>query len=220
MNALEPKVFGVGLSKTGTTTLGECFEILGLTPCAHPQLFHDAILGEDPLAEALRPFAESRSDWGEYPHRVLVAQILEHANYDLAIDLARYFRTFEDRPWNIAPLYRLLDEAFPGSRFVLTWREPERWWRSVETWLLRTHPEDGGKKRRYLTQLKASRIDRAEFLAAYEAHNAAVRAYFAGRDDFLAINFERGEGWAELCPFLGVSIPATPFPHENRQRYA
>ena len=26
------KVFGVGMSKTGTTTLAECFEILGLTP--------------------------------------------------------------------------------------------------------------------------------------------------------------------------------------------
>ena len=26
------KVFGIGISKTGTTTLAECFEILGLTP--------------------------------------------------------------------------------------------------------------------------------------------------------------------------------------------
>ena len=26
------KVFGVGMSKTGTTTLGECLEILGFTP--------------------------------------------------------------------------------------------------------------------------------------------------------------------------------------------
>lgn len=220
-----PKVFGLGLSKSGTTTLGECFEILGLTPCAHPQTIHDCLVGEGPpevdlggYAETAR-FAADAAGFGEYPHRVLVAQVLEHANYGLAIELARHFRSFEDRPWNVAPMYRLLDEAFPGSRFILTWREPERWWRSVEQWLLRTHPEDEGKRWRYLTQLKAERIEREGFVAAYEAYNAEVRGYFAGRGDFLAIDFEAGEGWDELCGFLRMPVPDAPFPHANRQTY-
>lgn len=225
MTALEPKVFGLGLSKTGTTTLGESFELLGLTPCAHPQLVHDCLVGEGPPEVDLRGYAETArfagdvSEFGEYPHRVLVAQVLEHANYALAIELARHFRSFEDRPWNIAPMYRLLDEAYPGSRFVLTRREPERWWRSVEQWLLVTHPHDEGKTGRYLTQLKAERIEREAFIAAYRAYDAEVRGYFAGRDDFLAIDFEAGEGWEPLCTFLGLPVPDAPFPHANRQEY-
>lgn len=225
MTVLHPKVFGIGLSKTGTTSLGECFEILGLTPCAHPQTLHDSLLGEGPLADSLHQYVhEARFvgkcfGFGEFPHRILVEQILAHKNYELAIKLAHHFRSFEDRPWNVRPLIPLLDRAFPGSLFILTWREPERWWRSVENWLLRSHPEDKGKRWRYFTQLNVDRIERDAFLAAYEAYNEDIRAYFAGRDDFLAFNFEAGHGWEQLCSFLDLEAPDVPLPHRNKQIY-
>ena len=84
------KVFGIGMSKTGTTTLAECFQILGLTP-------HK---GFDPKLKRL--YQKGRG---------LEPMLREAENY----------RTFEDSPWYLA--YRDLDQAFPGSLFVLTVRE-------------------------------------------------------------------------------------------------
>lgn len=230
--SLEPKVFGIGLSKTGTTTLGTCFEILGMVPSAHPQAIHDALVGSGPNAGMLDCWAETASmsspnpdgitgkaRFGLWPHRALVAEVLAYRNYDLVIELARHYRSFEDRPWNIAPLYRLLDEAFPGSRFILTSRSADSWWRSVEQWLTRTHPQDEGKRWRYFRQLGVDRIERHAFIAAYSRHNTEIRHYFSGRSDFLEIDFEQGIGWEQLCDFLGCEIPSVPIPHENRQFY-
>ena len=48
--------------------------------------------------------------------------------------------------------------------------------------------------------------------AAYEAHNAAVKASF-GPDRLLV--FEPSQGWGPLCDFLGVPVPDEPYPNIN-----
>lgn len=227
------KVFCVGLNKSGTSTLGECLKLLGFGPLAEPQVLHDSFQPDQWREHLRRPFVfapvpgqagtETRdaldAPFGEYPYRAICDEVFDHANYGLALQIASSFRSFKDRPWNTSPLYQVLDKAFPGSRFILTWRDPDTWWRSVDHWLRVSHPEDAAKEQRYRKHFGADPADRVGCVAHYEAHNAEVRDYFAGRDDFLAINFERGEGWAELCPFLGVPIPGAPFPHANRQDY-
>jgi hypothetical protein len=45
-----------------------------------------------------------------------------------------------------------------------------------------------------------------------EAHNAAVIA--AIPPERLLV-FEVSQGWAPLCRFLGLPVPATPFPRVN-----
>lgn len=196
---MEPKVFGVGFNKTGTRTLIEALEMLDLGPVAKPQVLHD-----------------SYPELGEFPYRAICDRVFD-GDHATALEIARAFRSFKDRPWNVAPMYRLLDAEFPGSRFILTWREPELWWRSVEKWLAREEDGKDAKVLRYLRHINTDTIDRERFLAGYAAHNAEVRAYFAGRDDFLELNWERGDGWSELCAFLGVAVPDAPLPHANRQ---
>ena len=58
------------------------------------------------------------------------------------------------------------------------------------------------------------------YRARYEQHNEAVEAWFAGRDDLLVLDLERGDGWQELCAFLGEAVPEAPFPHLNRDMRA
>jgi len=48
--------------------------------------------------------------------------------------------------------------------------------------------------------------------AAYEAHNAAVRA---GVDPRRLVEWQPGDGWEPICAALGVPVPADPFPHVN-----
>ena len=54
--------------------------------------------------------------------------------------------------------------------------------------------------------------DRAFMTAAFERHNAAVRSSVSPERLLL---YEVGEGWSRLCQFLGVAVPAAPFPRVN-----
>jgi hypothetical protein len=54
--------------------------------------------------------------------------------------------------------------------------------------------------------------DREYAVRAYEEHNAAVlREVPAGR----LLTISPGAGWQPLCEFLGVPVPAEPYPHLN-----
>ncbi len=131
---------------------------------------------------------------------------------DWAFDKIPYYDAFEDNPWPL--LYRELDQACPGSKFILTTRRPRSWIRSMrkyfgdyeaaaEAWIY----GDG------VTPLRHPR----KCLRRYRQHNQDVRAYFAGRPhDLLEIDFGQGHGWAEICGFLNVPAPDAPFPFSNK----
>ena len=128
----------------------------------------------------------------------------------LALALATDFDAFNDNPWPI--LYKTLDAAFPGSRFILTVRDEQRWMRSMVDYF-------GAKDtpmRRWIYGAGTPRGNEATYLARYRRHNAEVFEYFAERDDFLVLDLERGDGWPELSAFLDVAAPEHPFPHLNR----
>ena len=136
---------------------------------------------------------------------------------DAVLRLMDYYTSFEDWPWPL--LFREAYARFPDARFVLTTRADE------DTWFksLASHAERGklrGKPniRRYVYGHDNPWEDRDHHIAAYRAHNEAVRAFFADKpDSLLEVCWERGDGWGELCGFLGVPVPDVPFPHLNRK---
>jgi hypothetical protein len=131
-----------------------------------------------------------------------------------ALALAGKYSAFQDNPWPL--LFRELDERFPGSRFVLTVRDPQRWIESVvghfgdsstpmREWIYDGHGAPRGNEDLYLER--------------FERHNREVREYFsARRGDLLEMNIEAGEGWDALCGFLDRRLPDAPFPHKNKAR--
>ena len=54
--------------------------------------------------------------------------------------------------------------------------------------------------------------DRDALVAAYERHNATVRAGIAPER---LLEFDVVQGWEPLCAFLGVEVPEEPFPNVN-----
>jgi hypothetical protein len=54
--------------------------------------------------------------------------------------------------------------------------------------------------------------DPAAAQAAYERHNAQVRAAIAS--DRL-VDWRPADGWEPLCAMLGVAVPDEPFPRTN-----
>lgn len=119
---------------------------------------------------------------------------------------------------SVAGHYRELDLAFPGSRFVLSTRDENDWLRSVTKHFERvpvaTDAGASGAMRRKV--YGAPRPTESQFRAAWARHHSEVRAYFAGRDDLIEMDVANGDGWEALCPFVGLDVPAVPFPNTNR----
>jgi hypothetical protein len=129
------------------------------------------------------------------------------------IDAARDHDAAQDMPWPI--FFRELDEAFPGSKFILTVRDPESWFASIEGHFGAHEGEMQAFV--YGRDAAAPAGNKARYLETLAAHEAAVRAHFADRpNDLLVMNLEAGDGWRELCAFLGAAVPDEPFPARNK----
>ena len=131
---------------------------------------------------------------------------------EMGLKLAAECDAVQDMPWPL--MFRELDATFPGARFVLTIRDTEKWYKSISSHFgdnpyhiqQNTYGEDAG------TPIG----NEQRYKAIYDAHNDAVREYFKQRpNDLLVMNLERGDGWEQLCPFLGEPIPRKPFYRAN-----
>lgn len=131
--------------------------------------------------------------------------------HKMAAAVAKKYDAFRDNPWPM--LYREMDRQFPDSKFVLTIRDPESWIRSQ----VRHFGSDETPMRKWIYGVGCPEGNEAVYVARMEQHNQEVLDYFGDRrDDFLVLDLARGDGWEELCPFLGQAIPDMPFPHSNK----
>ena len=172
------KIFGIGLNKTGTKTLGTCLQSLGYD---HQSYDEDLTL----------EFIAGRMD------RVW--------------DTADRHESFEDWPWPL--IYGDLAERYPDARFILTVRSSaETWLRSLARHATRVPPEEHVD--RLIYGYRYPEIAAEKYLAFYDRHNREVMKKLGDR--CLKICWEQGDGWAELCSFLGRPVPDEPIPHENQ----
>lgn len=133
--------------------------------------------------------------------------------HEMAYSLAESYDAFEDNPWPI--LYKELDQRFPGSKFVLTRRPADAWIRSQVKDFART--ETPMRRWIYGEGAGCPKGNEDTYIARYERHNREVLEYFSGRpDDLLVFDLPQGDGWNQLCPFLGHAVPDEPFPHANK----
>jgi len=179
------------MNKTGTSTLKHCFEELKLTPIASPKSY-------------------------DQEERQKIVHFYKHKSYDAMLDIAEHYKSFEDRPWNMWTMYRHVHERFPDSRFILTVRDPQSWWRSTERWITVTKPE---VLARYQLHLRVHEPSKESMTESYLRYNREVEAYFKGTGQLLVMDIEQGDGWDKLCEFLGMPVPEREFPHANRQKY-
>ncbi|MBA3569657.1 MAG: hypothetical protein H0W28_09975, partial [Pyrinomonadaceae bacterium] len=139
--------------------------------------------------------------------------------------------------------YDELTSAYPDCKCVLTVRNIEDWWRSIRRHFnVRLPAPPAGyyglraRARRYLGRCLRPDVRRDfipfrmhlrnyvygsstahEYLykKKFQEHNERVLAKIPP-SRLLVMDITAGEGWAKLCPFLDVTIPAVPFPHEDR----
>jgi len=132
------------------------------------------------------------------------------ANYSAAVD------------WPASAFWRELFAAFPTAVVVLSVRSnAQTWWESANATVLPTawhdQPPERADWRVMLNTMLDKRFtpewrDPAAAMAAYERHNAAVRAAVPSER---LLEWRAEEGWEPLCNLLSLAIPDEPFPHLN-----
>lgn len=139
----------------------------------------------------------------------------EMSAYGRSITLEKHY-ALSDFPFTI--MFRQLDKAYPGSKFILTLRSEQSWIESV-----RKHWETNrvkfdwdhdcfSHKMHHLVYGRKN-FDSEIFLNRYRSHNAEVLEYFRNRpDDLLVMDMGKNAGWHELCLFLHYPIPKVPYP--------
>src|SRR6186713_1622253 len=92
------KIFALGLSRTGTSSLNEALRVLG----------HRAVHFPDDAASQTE-----------------ITKFLARRTPELRLSLLTSMDALSDTP--ICATYQALDRAYPGSRFILTVRDKESW---------------------------------------------------------------------------------------------
>ncbi len=189
------KVIGAGYGRTGTKSLQDALEMLGLGPCYHmvevfknPQAF-------DWWAEAADDPAHA--DWGKI-----------FAGYNSTVD------------WPNATYYRELADAYPEAKVILTERDADEWFDSTQATIFARMPTERGATEpmprmmsKVVCELFDYRMhDREHCTAVYKAHNAKVREVIPA--DRLLV-YHVSQGWGPLCAFLGVPEPTEAVPKVN-----
>lgn len=120
------------------------------------------------------------------------------------------FDAFADNPWSI--YYQELDQAVPDAKFILTARDPEKWYASV----CKHFGDKSSRMREWIYGAGNPVGEKERYVERLLNHQEGVRRYFRDRpEDFMEFDVTRGDGWAELCGFLGKKQPTSPFPRLN-----
>jgi hypothetical protein len=192
------EVIGAGFGRTGTVSLKAALERLGFDPCHH--------VFEVPQHPEQMPYWNAAADgeaieWDDI-----------YAPYKATVD------------WPGAFFYAELAERYPAAKVILTTREPNSWYDSISETVFKVQAEMGLTTKvaadhpmRFASILIPQKtfsfdLSRENAVAAFERHNAEVRRRIAPER---LLVYEILQGWEPLCIFLGVPIPAEPFPRAN-----
>jgi hypothetical protein len=192
------EVIGAGFGRTGTLSLKLALEQLGFAPCYHMvEVFshpgHAAVWDKAARSEAV--------DWDAL-----------FAGYRAGVD------------WPICHFWREMSVQYPQAKFILTERDAESWYASISKTIFETlHREADAsdparrEQRKMIDYLIAEKtfpkgLDKDHAIAVYKRHNQEVKDTLPSSR---LLVFDAPQGWAPLCEFLNVPVPAAPFPKTN-----
>lgn len=179
------KVVGIGLPKTGTTTLGYCFRRFGFK---HRTFDMDLAyqVKRNNLAPAMDEATkfETFEDWPWFEIYRELDQTFPNSKFILTLrkDTERYVSSLKRHHER---------EGIRKEGFVKPY-----FWDEVHG-------------------VEPAAWDYEKSAQRYQRHNREVLEYFGRRinKDLLVVCWEHGDGWAELSRFLNKAAPDEPFPH-------
>jgi hypothetical protein len=196
------EVIGAGFGRTGTNSLKLALEHLGFGPCHHMFEVRD---NPDQLPNWEAAARGEKVDWDE---------VFDGYRSQVDFPGARYWRE--------------LAGHFPKAKVILTIRDPDRWFDSVQATVLPfltargKHPvphvnaiAEMGHQTVAVQVFDDRMSERDHAIRIFKRHVAEVQAEIPA--DRL-LTFDLRDGWEPLCAFLGVSVPGIPFPKTNSSK--
>lgn len=190
--ARQQKIFGLGLSRTGTRSLTAALQVLGYD-CSHYPIDEDT--------------------YTELSHAQYDLTLLKYYDGLTDITTAPFYREFDKLYPGSKFILTVRDkESWLGSCARHYFNRPA--FKDVED----PDEEVHLKMRQFLRAAVYGcyNFDRERFSAVYDRHVREVMEYFKDRpDDLLVIDIVSGEGFEKLAGFLDRPIPTEPFPHKG-----
>lgn len=196
------EIIGPGFGRTGTNSLKMALEHLGFGPCHH--MFE------------VRDNPELIKDWEALARGETVDWGTVFAGYRSQVD------------WPGAKYWRELAEHFPDAKVVLTVRDPDEWFDSVQATLvpfIEARGEHPAPHPNAIAEMAYELIvvptfddrmsDREHATRVFREHIAEVQATIPAER---LLTFDLRQGWEPLCQFLGVAVPDMPFPATNSSK--
>ena len=118
--------------------------------------------------------------------------------------------------------YRDLYKKHPYAYFIMTMRStPDIWYESVckrsEVPYVKNN-KGIAKQRKHMYGHETPFGHMRDYIECYKNHNYNATMYLKDRTKFKTFCWEDGDGWEELCWFLGVPVPDVEFPHLNKSK--
>ena len=183
------QVIGAGFGRKGTDSLRQALNMLGVGRCHH---MHEVM-----------PSEEQRDFWDK-------KTLGQDIGWDEIFD---GFGSAVD--WPSAFYWEELMAVYPDAKIILTYRDPESWWRSYERTilqLLHRMEASGNLGMPWRVVAEGEFGGKHACIARYNKNIARVKLVAPAERLFV---MELGEGWPRLCDFLGVDVPAEPYPSGN-----
>lgn len=197
------EIIGAGFGRTGTSSLKIALEHLGFGPAHH--MFE------------VRDNPELLPLW-------------EAASRGEAVDWDDAFRGYRSQvDWPGARYWRELAAHYPGAKVILTVRDPDQWFDSVQAtiapFLAGRGKHPGGAHPNAVAAMAHTLInealfdsrlsDRGHAIKIFKAHIAQVQATIQAHR---LLTFDVREGWEPLCEFLDCNVPMISFPKLNSSK--
>jgi hypothetical protein len=200
------KIFAIGYNKTGTTSLSKIMDNNNIFTA--PQ----------------RPF-ECNLESYFYGNYSTYVEMVKNDYYEYSF--------FQDVPFSLPNFYKVLDEEFKNSKFILTVRDNEdQWYDSLIRFYKKGFPNFYNPKKingyiyegllfKFLTKgygsPKTNPYCESSLKKSYLEHIKNVQDYFKNREkDLLVINLKDDDLLLKLENFLQIKFINNEVPHLNR----
>ncbi len=119
----------------------------------------------------------------------------------------------QDMPWPL--FYKELYELYPDAKFILTIRNTDKWIESVVNYFASIRVP----LHRKIYGVPCAEGYESAYRTVYDDHNAEVKTFFKGKNNFIVMEQGRNFDYQSLCSFLDIeAVPNEPFPHARNNK--
>jgi tetratricopeptide (TPR) repeat protein len=188
-----PRIFGIGLPKTGTTTLATALATLGFATLDWLNPLTGELINDDDL-HLFEAFTDASS-------------CMSFERYYYMFPNAKFIYTIRQADdWK-----RSWIADFRKGQLLSDFQEIKRRLSERDTFHFGT---------RYTDIHMTLYFNHESYAEAFAVYDRRVRRFFEDKpsERFLEFNIFAGDGWPKLCAFADRDVPTAPFPWENRAR--